>query len=129
MQAIRIEVKEGGTYITYIDNGNKIFSYNSPVGDEYCKNKKYSKVAASDWFSYVEWCLLSISYVDRIPDRFYLVTCHNSIWYSSILNMQSYAQFYIKSLSNANKPHVIIDSSNRTQKDERYQKAISQFKI
>ncbi|MDQ5957357.1 MAG: hypothetical protein QG614_332 [Patescibacteria group bacterium] len=129
MQSIKIEVLENKTTVSYVDNGNKIFSYDSPVGDDYCHDRKYSKHASTDWFSYIEWCLLSISYVDRIPDRFYLFVNNNAIWYSSILNMQSYAQFYIKNLSGSNKPHVIIESSNRTKKDERYQKTISQFKI
>lgn len=129
MQGLRIDVKDEKTIISYIDNGNKIFTFDSPIGDKYCAKNKYSIHAGSDWFSYILWCLHSISYVDRIPERFYLVTNNNSVWYSSILNLQSYAQFYIKTLSNTGKPHVIIDNSNISKKDERYQKAISQFKI
>lgn len=129
MQALRIEVDRNKTKIVYIDNGNKIFSHESPIGDEYNKLRKYNKHAGSDWASYIMWCLQCISYVDRIPERIYLSAADNSVWYSSVLNMQSYAQFFIKNISDAGKPYVIIEDNNSSQKDERYKKAISKFKI
>ena len=129
MQAIRIIVKESNTKINYIDNGSVIFSYDSPIGDEYVRGRKYSKHAGSDWASYVMWCMQSISYIDPVPDKIYLEVENNGIWYSTVLGMQSYAQFYIKNINVGGAPYVIIESNNSTQKDERYKKTISKFKI
>ena len=129
MQAIRILVQEDKTKISYIDNGSVIFSYESNIGDEYNRVRKYSKHAGSDWVSYALWCMQCISYVDRIPDKIYLEVDGNSVWYSSVLSMQSYSQFYIKNISGSVKPYVIIESNNSSQKNARYQKTIAQFKI
>ncbi len=130
MQAIRIVVENNKTTIKYIDNGGVVFSYDSIIGDEYNRLRKYSRHAGSDWMSYVLWCMQCISYVDRIPVNIYLeVVGNQSVWYSSILTMQSYSQFYIKGPSGSIKPCVIIESNNSSQKNERYQSTLSKFKI
>ncbi len=129
MQSIRIEIKQHETTFIYIDNGNKIFSYDFKIGDDYCRERNYSKLSGLDWWSYVLWCIHTISYIDRVPDKIYLSASSNGAWYAGVLSMQSYTQFYIKTLSNSTKPHVIIDNNNSSKKDARYQKTIAQFKI
>jgi hypothetical protein len=124
MQNLRIEVLKDGTHITYIDNGTKMFSYVSPIGSIHISKNNFDEKAASDWMSYVIWCMHIVTHADPAPENFILVTDGQSIWYSSILSRYSYTQFYVKN----KKPYVIIQSNISTEY-ERHKKTISQFKI
>ena len=120
---LRIEVKDNVTDITYIDNGMKMFEFTSPSGDIEISKNKFSESVANNWFSYIIWCLHSISYIDRIPTEMRVLCKDNAVWFSSIINRHSYAQFY----TNSQKVHVIIETLDNNY--ERRQKTISKFKI
>jgi len=120
---LRITVNEKDTHIIYIDQGTKMFEYNSNIGAKYVKDKNYNKESANTWFSYVLWCMHSISYVDRIPTKIILICGENSIWYSELLSRYSYAQFF----TDKKKISVIIETN--IQSYERHKETISKFAI
>ncbi len=121
--SLRIEVKDEETDILYIDNGTKMFTYSSPIGYEYIVKNKFSEKSANDWFSYIMWCLHSISYIDRIPTEIRVLCKDNGTWFSGILKRHSYTQFF----TNDKAVHVIIETLDNNY--ERRQKTLSKFKI
>jgi hypothetical protein len=127
MQSILIDVNEEGTVITYVDGGNVLFDYTSPIGLEVIRKRGFSISVANDWLSYILWCMHAISYVDRIPDLINLKVSESSMWFKTILESYSYAQFYIKTKSSTLKPHVIIQDKDISY--ARHQKTFSEFKI
>lgn len=120
---LRIEVEKDCTNIIYIDNGTRMFSFSSPVGIDEINKNKYNENIASTWFSYILWCLHSISYIDPIPTTWNLCARENEIWFSSIIERYNYTQFYTR----GKKVRVIICKSQEHY--ERHQKTIAKFKI
>lgn len=120
---LRIDVKNTETHVTYIDEGTKMFEYISIIGSDYVEGKKFSEESANTWLSYVLWCMHSISYIDRIPTNIILVCENNAMWYSSVLERYSYAQFF----TNKKKISVILESNIKNY--GRHKETISKFAI
>lgn len=120
---LTVIVNNDSTDIEYIDNGVKLFEYRSPVGLNIVNMKKLSESVANDWFSYILWSLHSISYIERIPNTVYIKVEDHQIWFQSIIERYSYAQFF----TNNNKVRAIILDNNPSY--GRHQKTISKFSI
>jgi hypothetical protein len=120
---LTVTVNNDSTDIEYIDNGVKLFEYRSPVGLHIVNTKKLSESVANDWFSYILWSLHSISYIERIPNTVYIKVEDHQIWFQSIIERYSYAQFF----TNNNKVRAIILDNNPSY--GRHQKTISKFSI
>lgn len=120
---LTVIVNNDSTDIEYIDNGVKLFEYRSPVGLNIVNTKKLSESVANDWFSYILWSLHSISYIERIPNTVYIKVEDHQIWFQSIIERYSYAQFF----TNNNKVRAIILDNNPSY--GRHQKTISKFSI
>ncbi len=120
---LRITIKNKETHVSYIDEGTKMFEYSSVVGSDYVESKNFSEEAANTWLSYILWCMHSISYIDRIPTNIILVCENNAMWYSSVLERYSYAQFF----TNKKKISVILESNIKNY--GRHKETISKFAI
>lgn len=120
---LRITIKNKETHVSYIDEGTKMFEYSSVVGSDYVESKNFSEEAANTWLSYILWCMHSISYIDRIPTNIILVCENNAMWYSSVLERYSYAQFF----TNKEKISVILESNIKNY--GRHKETISKFAI
>lgn len=133
MQSLIIDVHNDKTQISFVDNGQTIYTFNSPLGHTHLKQNNFSKSSARDWYSYVVWVLQNISYLDRVPGIFYVKIYENDLFYKTVVQTYTYAQFFIKNKDNSNKPHVIIeykeDSGEHFLSYARYKKTISQFKV
>lgn len=116
-------VNKDSTDIEYIDNGVKMFEYTSPVGLAHVSAQHLSESAANDWFSYVLWSLHSISYVERIPTTIYIKVPEHQVWFQSIVERYSYAQFFT---SESRVRAIILDNQETY---GRHQKTISKFSI
>jgi hypothetical protein len=116
-------VSDGSTDIEYIDNGVKMFEYTSPIGIKHVTNGHLSESAANDWFSYVLWSLHSISYIERIPTTVYIKVAEHQVWFQSIIERYSYAQFF----TDKSKVRAIILDNSQTY--GRHQKTLSKFSI
>jgi hypothetical protein len=120
---LRITIKKKETHVSYIDEGTKMFEYSSIIGAEYVEGKNFNEEVANTWLSYILWCMHSISYIDRIPTNIILICEDNAMWYSSVLERYSYAQFF----TNKKKISVIIESNIKNY--ERHKETISKFTI
>lgn len=120
---LRITIKNKETHVSYIDEGTKMFEYSSVIGSDYVESKNFSEEAANTWLSYILWCMHSISYIDRIPTNIILVCENNAMWYSSVLERYSYAQFF----TNKKKISVILESNIKNY--GRHKETISKFAI
>lgn len=116
-------VDNNKTDIEYIDNGVKMFEYESPIGLDHATKNNLSESAANDWFSYVLWSLHSISYIERIPTTIYIRVAEHQVWFQSIIERYSYAQFF----TDKSKVRAIILDNSQTY--GRHQKTLAKFSI
>lgn len=123
---LSIIVLDDNTFFDYVSSGEKIFSYNHPVGMKHVEAHALNHIAESKLADGVIHTMYQISTYERIPTKIIVSVNKYSPWFKKVFENVSYAQFYTGDKS----VRVILDDINKVpQSYARHTKTFKSFKI
>lgn len=123
---LSIQILDDNTLFDYISSGEKIFSYNHPVGMKHVEAHALNNIAESKLADGVIHTMSQISLYDRIPTTIKVSVYKYSPWFKKVFENISYAQFY----TGGKTVRVILDDINQApQSYARHTKTFQSFKI
>jgi hypothetical protein len=123
-----ISVSENGTLVNYVSEGHTIVTHLHPYGYKDMENDGLGVVSASKLKDGIIYVLEFISLHDRIPTEFKLATSKHSSFIKTIIEKESYSQFFTKGFP----INVTIENINK--KDNsfsygRHSQTLQKFKV
>lgn len=123
---LAIRILDDNSFFDYMSGGEKIFSYNHPIGMKHIEAHALNHIAESKLVDGVLHAMSQISLYERIPTTLKVSAYKYTPWFKKVFENVSYAQFY----TGEKTVRVILDDINHApQSYARHTKTLQSFKI